>query len=441
MIAFLLAVTLLPAEECALCHLRIPAPGRGWSGEQTWIGPSALWPSSMMAYAGRDPYWKSRVEFERTQAPDKKEVIDELCTRCHTPARTLPASEGVTCTVCHQITPERLGQPASFTGGFQLGTEKRIFGPHDAPFTMPMIQHVQYMPMKGEQTLRSELCATCHTVITSPGQGLQFLEQTPYLEWLGSDYAAAGRTCQSCHMPRLPEPGQHIAHRPPGGPFPPTRVRSPFGRHEFAGSNVATLEKLGDAAGASRARKQLEGSLTLDVTAQRREGRLDVTVKVVNLAGHKLPTGFPSRRLWLHVKAVDEAGRVRFESGAPDRMPASFQPHYEVITNPSQAQIFEAEAVDLKGEPTASLLASARHRKDNRILPAGFRADRLDAAGLGSFGKELHGPVGSASTVYRIPLDTPGKFHVEVEALFQTAKPSYGDASPTVTVARRTAAF
>src|SRR4029078_12539868 len=44
---------------------------------------------------------------------------------------------------------------------------------------------------------------------------------------------------------------------------------------------------------------------------------LSFDVRVDNLGGHKLPTAYPARRAWLHVRVTDEAGAVLFESGAP----------------------------------------------------------------------------------------------------------------------------
>ena len=37
---------------------------------------------------------------------------------------------------------------------------------------------------------------------------------------------------------------------------------------------------------------------------------------VQNLAGHKFPAGFPSRRAWLHIRVIDSTQAVVFESGA-----------------------------------------------------------------------------------------------------------------------------
>jgi len=111
---------------------------------------------------------------------------------------------------------------------------------------------------------------------------------------------------------------------------------------------------------------------------------LGFDVVVRNLTGHKLPTGYPSRRAWLHVTVRDAADVPLFESGAleptgsiagnaNDSDPTQFEPHFERIDRPDQVQIYESIMVDPAGAPTTGLLAAVRYAKDNRLVPRGFQ--------------------------------------------------------------------
>lgn len=429
----------LPASDCALCHTRIPKPGGAWQDAAGWIGPANLWKNSMMAHSARDPYWRAKVAFETALAPAEKAEIEDTCLRCHAPADQYPkraaggrlalaeltdlGRDGVTCTICHQITPDALGKPASFTGSFTLGTNDRIFGPYPEPFSMPMRMHTGFTATEGRHVRESALCGTCHTVITQPRGGkAPFVEQAPFLEWLASGYPAQGATCQHCHMPALDAP-QYIAHRPPGGPFPPTSPRSPAGQHVFAGANTLVPAALGNTEMAERARQQLGRALRLEVRARREGGDALVQVEVTNLTGHKLPTAYPSRRLWLQLRAANSAGRVVFESGAWDSGTGE-------LRGDDSPVVFAAEAASVAGRPTVSLLQAAVYLRDTRIPPAGFRVERLQQAGLGGFdiaptgvpeGLELR--PGAATANYRIPAVGPLTF--TVEALFQSIQPAH----------------
>lgn len=177
------APSFLPAEQCALCHTRIPLPGQSWTGESNsgWIGPHALWSGSMMAHASTDPYWRAKVRFESEQPSADRSAIEDFCLRCHAPAQQYSSrirgqrlslaaldglgGDGVTCTVCHQITPEALGREASFTAGFTISLERLLFGPHPQPFAMPMLHHTGFQPEESRHILESALCGSCHTVV------------------------------------------------------------------------------------------------------------------------------------------------------------------------------------------------------------------------------------------------------------------------------------
>src|SRR5260370_998410 len=117
---------------------------------------------------------------------------------------------------------------------------------------------------------------------------------------------------------------------------------------------------------------------------QMRSGRLEASVSVENLGGHKLPTAYPSRRAWLHFVVRDRNGGKVFESGAlnpdgsiqgndNDADPLRYEPHYREINSGDQVQIYESIIKDQSGRVTTGLLAGIGYLKDNRLLPHGFQ--------------------------------------------------------------------
>lgn len=113
------------------------------------------------------------------------------------------------------------------------------------------------------------------------------------------------------------------------------------------------------------------------------QGSLRADVEISNLAGHKLPTAYPSRRVWIHFTVHDGRGDVVFESGAllpngsirgndNDTDGGQYEPHYSEISDPGEVQIYEAIMADDKGDITTGLLKGVRYVKDNRLLPEGF---------------------------------------------------------------------
>lgn len=477
--------TFVSSTACSDCHSRIYPPGveSNWDGmrithhggEPTPVdpaasGPYSLWSGTMMAHAARDPYWLAKVRFEARNTPAAAAEIEDACLRCHAPAQQYSyrdsgrpmrlealqglGREGVTCTVCHQISPEGLGETASFTAGFTINIEDHIYGPHADPFPMPMRMHTGKTPSESAHMLESALCGSCHTVITPTldirgEESGRFLEQATYLEWKASDFPERGETCQSCHMPLLEGADgqpvkQFIAHTPHGGFFGPTQPRQPFAQHTFQGANTQMFSMLAELIpsrgavlkqAAERARENLRGALELGVQAQETSGELRATVRLRNRSGHKLPSGFPSRRLWLRVVVTDQNRRTIFESGAFDpttgelvHAPEQISLHRNIVLDPKQTQVYEAVPADATGLRTASLMRASSWAKDNRLLPAGFRGDAALPEGVrdlsiepaGVEGDPNFGP-GGDEIEYRIATaDEHGPYHVRVEALFQT---------------------
>ena len=231
----------------------------------------------------------------------------------------------------------------------------------------------------------------------------EFPEQTPFLEWLHSAYSdgeGEDRVCQDCHMP-VAEGGVVIATAPSGMP-----TRSPFHRHQFVSGNVQLLRILRDnvaALGLGASAAQFEAAIAnseahvqsssaeVEITGSSEGlGLLALTVQVRNLAGHKFPTGFPSRRAWLYVQVADADGELLYESGRwdgdgqiegadSDADAAAIEAHHILITSPFDVQIYESIMQDTDGAATYTLLRADAYAKDNRLLPAGFDKATADA--------------------------------------------------------------
>jgi len=409
---------------CATCHKDMI------DGEGNDVSLDAYWRGTMMANASRDPYWQASVRAEVLSNPNYSDVIQDKCTTCHTPmARTtrffagyagvllddgflnpendlhILAIDGISCTLCHQIGPELLGEEESYDGGFVIEStlalgERVNYGPYDvSEENATLMKSVSgYLPKKGTHIQKSEICGSCHTLYTptidNNGEiaGL-FPEQMPYIEWLASDYAGE-QSCQYCHMPEVPGEVVLSVTGSPG--------RSNFSKHSFAGGNVYALNLLrafGDELGVTasddqftapmeRAQQQLQ-SQTAQILIEEVESAgstLSIDIVVESQVGHKFPSGFPSRRAWIHLMVADSDGKVIFESGKwgedgmimgneNDLSESAFEPHYQVIDNPDQVQIYEAIMGDVDDKVTTILLRGASYLKDNRLLPTGFNKD------------------------------------------------------------------
>ncbi|MCL4789736.1 MAG: cytochrome c family protein [Verrucomicrobia bacterium] len=454
------------AGNCAFCHDPWNESRAGQPEEAAVLASD--WRATMMAHSFKDPLWRAVMEAEVKERPELKSFITNKCQTCHAPtARSQAhsdgtnelsfaaavasplATEGVGCTLCHQIQAGNLGTPASFTGHFVIGTNRHIFGPYEDVLTMPMQRHVNYTPLFAAQVQDTALCATCHTlfapILDEAGKMVgEFPEQVPYLEWQNSDYARRGKHCQDCHMPRTDEPVK-VSARPPW-----LDPRAPFWKHQFVGGNVFMLQLLADNAKRldakatarqfepmiEKARAQLRQAARLHVKGEREGGDVVLRVEVENLAGHKFPTGHPYRRAWLHVRVTDTRKHTLFESGAVDKagtirgVPDGYTPHRDIITQPEEVQIYQSVMADANGQPTWSLWRGATYFKDNRLPPRGFAATGANEANVAVCGEaELDANFNAQSggrdeVTYRIALpESKGTLSVEVELLYQSVPP------------------
>lgn len=411
------------ADRCMACHNGLNAP----SGEDVSIGFN--WRPSMMGNAARDPYWQAAVRREVLDHPEARAAIEDKCSTCHMPMSRFRAAaaggngevfahlgaawdaaevddvvarDGVSCSVCHQIRGDNFGEPESFTGGFLIDTEqalgeREIFGPFEVDTGRKTIMRSasRFVPREGTHLQESEMCATCHTLYThalnaSGEQVGELPEQVPYLEWRHSEYRYS-RSCQGCHMPQLEEevPISAVMGEP----------RQGLSKHVFRGANffmLGLLNKQRAAQSVAAPAVELDAArqrtlsflresaarIALETTSEP-NSRLSIDVSVQNLAGHKLPSAYPSRRVWLHVTVQDSEGTMLFESGGlrpdgsivgndNDADATRYEPHYTEIMGPDQVQIYEPIMVDTDGEVTTGLLYGVGYIKDNRLLPRGF---------------------------------------------------------------------
>jgi len=439
------------------------------------VGIGHAWRGTMMALSAKDPYWMAGVRREIAERPHLQEFIEDKCSVCHMPmarttavanggtgkilkfiedsagpAETRLANDGVSCTVCHQISADNFGERGSFDGGYIVNTvtpqDPAIYGPFDIDTGRHRIMHsaAAFQPKKSTHIQDSELCATCHTLFTPAVDGSgneigQFAEQTPYLEWQHSAYAET-TSCQDCHMPATTAPITSVLGEPRDG----------LSQHAFRGGNafmLGILDSYRDEFGVTAPPDDLQRSVAATTRhLQTKAAFLDVMntvvangeavfdIKITNRGGHKLPSAYPSRRVWLHVTVTDQNGKQIFESGAlnangsivgndNDVDGSSFEPHYAEIVSAEQVQIYEPIVADYKDDVTTSLLSGVHYLKDNRLLPDGFgkatAGDAVSVNGAAAGDEDFEG--GGDTVRYRIAVgDDVSSVNVSARLLYQT---------------------
>ena len=462
------------------------------------VSIGTAWESSLMANATRDPYWHAVVASELKHFPNLKDEINDTCIRCHAPmAHDLAKKEGlnlqlfdsgsemdgdfvqglysmdegselfnhgmdgVSCSMCHQIADDgNLGTDAGMSGGWSIETfaeptQRPAYGQYTDPEGAYMLEQAGFNATYGAHISSSESCGSCHNLKTNPvdrdGQPLatqsHFAEQMMYTEWENSIYDDAGSqpaTCQSCHMPKI---DQAVQLASAGS----TRKRDNFSEHSMLGANTVMQSMLRDFSeplgisgdidfdeSIERNREFIRTSAEVELQNLAFDGdKIDMDVQITNLTGHKLPSGYHSRRVYLHVIVTDAAGKLVYENGrinddgsidgvAEDVGPSRFEPHYDVITSATQVQIYQAITGDTNGKQTNSLLMASQYLKDNRLTPLGFdKATVPDDVGV--FGDALADDdfnEGADKVTYQIATTGEAPFNVLVELRYQPL--SYG---------------
>lgn len=463
--------------KCVGCHGYDPDGLASRDEDGNDVNVADAWAATMMANAARDPFWRAKVSHEVEVNPDHQEDLESTCTKCHAPLGRFNAMhngqahysiaemevdsialDGVSCSACHQLDTALMGQ--SFNGNLIYDTNHVIYGPYTNPFSQPMVSFVGFDAVYNEKISTSLSCADCHTLITQSvnmdGEytGTEFVEQATYHEWTNSiyDQDATRQECQSCHIPRIEdEVALALDYSFIGG-------RSPFGKHEFSGANIFMLrlmkdniEVLGINASSidydstiSRTERLLQDcTLVLDlIEMDRTVDSVYYSLRIENKAGHKFPSGYPSRRASIQFIVKDEVGDTLFFNGEFDQdyevigHSTPFESHHTTIRNEEDVQIYEMVFADINGDKSTILERGYSIVKDNRIVPKGFSESHFSYDTVAIYGNALtdvdfnyeDGEEGSGSDLlyFSVALDGyEGLLNTRARVYYQTTPPAW----------------
>ncbi|MFN5711951.1 MAG: T9SS type A sorting domain-containing protein [Bacteroidota bacterium] len=465
----------LPSSRCGGCHGK---DSLGWANVNEDLVDVNLydrWSASMMGMSARDPFWRAKVSQEKLVNPAHGLDLEDKCTSCHAPMGHYNAHfngashytiadfdndslgiDGVSCAGCHTIGEAGLG--TTFSGEILFDTTRKIYGPFVGPMVGPMQLYTGYTPVYSPHISDSKLCASCHTLITSTADlngnltGGKYVEQATYHEYKNSIYSQNNTSCQNCHMARISDPIM-IANG-----YLSLTPRTPFNQHSFAGANSFMLKLM-------KANKNALGldlpdykfDTTLIATDRMlKEKSVDLTlhfdsvandsayfrVKLVNKAGHKFPSGYPSRRAVLQFVIKDNSNDTIFKSGifhsdfsVAGEQPA-FEPHHNIINQSGVSQIYEIVMGDVNGNYTSVLERGAFSLKDNRLTPTGFSTQHpsydtvqisADALADPDFNK-ISGIEGSGTDEvhFHVPVaGINGSINATAKIIYQTLPPKF----------------
>ncbi len=475
---------ILDPVNCQACHGDFDSDGRN-------IEPFPTWAGSMMANSARDPLFWAALDVANNDVPG----IGDFCLRCHTPSAWLAGRseppggsvdgcgllgnldepnndfDGVSCHLCHRMMVNETPPP----GEEEVYFENAAFWIDDEDCTNPgsgPCRRGPYDYSGGESPpphqwafsdyhVDSDICGTCHN-ITSPllnlidqdgvDTGLPFPIERTFKEWQQSDFAQPGagsQTCQGCHMPdpETPDPvfacvflendrsDDMAVHQFAGGnTWVPAILRDEYpnlGRTEEFNATIAWAEEM---------LTNRSAEIELIAPAETVPGEaLDVAVRVTNLSGHKLPTGYTEgRRMWIHLEARDAEGDVIWESGAYDPATGDLDHDDQVKIYQSKPGIWDAngtgecDMTDGLGRETFHFVLNNCYVSDNRIPPLGFTGgDDIETMPVGYTYPETSPGSGILVnfdvTDYAIPVPALASLPLTVEATlrYQTASKEY----------------
>ena len=464
-------------QACAICH----------GNYDQDLEPYATWQASMMAQSSRDPIFFAALAIAE-QDLEGSGFLCMRCHMpgAHMEGRTIPSDgsgldpftndfDGVNCHFCHRmvdpvLSPDNPSEDAGILAGlsrplnvephsgmFVLDPQDRRRGPFDLGPTFPF-HEFRESPFHRE----SMLCGTCHDVsnpaMVKRDSGIGYrlsnlnmahptmdkedmfpLERT-FGEWTKSVYAVApidtgGRfggnqpevqSCQDCHMPTTDAtacaPGL-------GGVFRPDMPR-----HFFNGANSWVLKAvrsiypdyetgLSDSLVLDASQRTLE---MMQSAAQmetfERDGSL--VVRVINLTGHRLPTGYgEGRRMWVQVQFFDVGDQLVSEHGAYDPVAADLDTASTKVYEIHHG--LDAYMANQTGKPAGPGFHFALNNTvllDNRIPARGFTNAAYEAIDADVVAYSYEDQQHWDETTFRLPT---GAVRAEVSLFHQTTTREY----------------
>lgn len=402
--------------------------------------------------------------------------------------------EGIQCEVCHRMVDpvSSSNNPArdeEILADLELsvttiGSGQMIVDPEDyrrGPFDI--VSDLGFDPHElaaGATTLispyhqESDLCGTCHDInnpmfawnedsqsyepnpLDEPGDIAQgFPIERTFSEWKLSEYNTPQgveapqfggnkthvSTCQDCHMRDIS--GSAGAFFGGSG-----IVRDDMPLHDLTGGNTwvpqiiplhpvfsATfpaesprLEALEN--GVIRAREMLQKAARLEVDKIDSE----LSVKVINDSGHKLPTGYvEGRRMWLQIDGYDEACNLVYTSGAYDVLTGVLEeygadPTLKVYESKQGLSPAWAEQLGLPAGASFHFALNNEIVSDNRIPPRGYTFAEFNASQAAPYSDSMPDPDRYADgqywdiTKYTLPDNVVGG---NVRLVYQVASKEY----------------
>jgi hypothetical protein len=469
--------------QCDVCHRLVNPDGSEHDGEQfapflahdegspptAYLGSGAMVLSDGNAKLG--PYADAEPNHQFAQSLYHRS--SDLCGTCH------DVSNPVTGDLAHNNGAQIPLPPGTASGDpaspvdqkaafnafpYQYGVVERTFSEHQASgFPALRAGDVGTLPLELQQgsILRAAQAAQL------AGNGGDYEDGTPRYF-----------TCQTCHM--RPTVGQACNKNPP--------VRSDLPVHDLTGGNywipqameyldaqdalvlgggLSATQESALLAGSVRAQQNLDDAAALAVNGNR--------VRIVNLTGHKLISGYPEgRRMWLQVAWYDVQDQLLAEDGAygpifadvdgsptPVETLLELDPPYTTVyevhggltqewanqllglgTSPDLALAFDRESGavtktlgELGAEPPGSAFETFHFvlnnavLKDNRIPPWGLRYDDAVVRNIVPVPAAQYGDPGPGETYEYFDEVTlnppPGADHATVRLLYQPTSWEY----------------